>query len=283
VRRWLVHILRKRELAAVERVAGGDALALLGNPRLNADIWYLPNAPVLGFIEIPARPFLMGEGKKEHSVDLGVYYIACYPVTVAQFWAYLEESGYQAQGPWERYSSLDNHSVVAVTWYDARAHCEWCTEQLLVWGAIPEPLASPLRGEGWQVPLPSEAEWEKAARGTDARGYPRGNEADVERANYDDTGIGTTSALGCFPGGVSPYGVEDLSGNVWEWCHSLYRDYPYDPKDGREALEAEGDRVLRGGTFYRNEWLIRCASRLGLGPDYWDDSVGFRVVVAPGF
>jgi formylglycine-generating enzyme required for sulfatase activity len=194
--------------------------------------------------------------------------------------------------------SQPNHPVAGVTWYEALAFCRWLTETWRTAGWI---------GPGKAVRLPTEAEWGKAARGgveiPDApivadleeaavaslrdnphpkRRYPWGDEADPNRANYRDTGVGATSAVGCFPGGASAYGCLDLSGNVWEWCQSLHENYPYRRDDGREDLEAEGARVLRGGAFDDNERFVRCAYRFRGLPYYRYNYVGFRVVVAPG-
>jgi len=303
VRDWLVHILKRGKLPAVERTAAGNALAQLGDPRFRADAWYLPGEPLLGFLEVPAGPFLMGSDKArdrdafsdellQHTVELPAYYVAHYPVTVAQFRAFVQHSGYQAQGPWERYSGAESHPVVAVTWYDALEYCTWLTKRLSRWEETPESLATLLRDRDWQVRLPTEAEWEKAARGTDGRIFPWGDAPDPDRANYSDTGVGTTSAVGCFPGGASPYGVLDASGNVWEWTLSLWGralfdpefKYPYDPSDGRENLTAGGEvrRVLRGGSFYYLSSIVRCAYRYWYCPGVRSRLVGFRIVVAPG-
>jgi formylglycine-generating enzyme required for sulfatase activity len=157
-------------------------------------------------------------------------------------------------------------------------------------GAFWEGLASGALGVG----LPSEAEWERAARGTDGRIYPWGGEADPERANYRDTGLNDTTALGCFPGGVSPAGCEDMSGNVWEWTRSLWgKDfdkpdfrYPYNPDDRRREDLSTPDsvaRVLRGGAFFNYPQYVRCAYRGRYNPDYRFNYVGFRVVVSPFF
>ena len=168
---------------------------------------------------------------------------------------------------------------------------------------------------------PSEPEWEKAARGgldiiqasehvrprpaksglpaldvyndqllpneQPERRYPWGPDPDPNKANYAHTSIGATSALGIFPGGASPYGCEEISGNCWEWTRSLWAPYPYPERPGervkREALDAPRDkpRVLRGGGFGNNARNVRCASRVGYDPDDHHRDIGFRVVVRP--
>lgn len=286
-RERLLQVMRDPTHPAKERVSAGDALALLGDPRFRADAWYLPDEPLLGFVEIPEGPFLMGESAEQHKLKLPAYYLARYPVTVAQFQAFVEASGFQP-GDKDRLSGVPNHPVVWVSWHDALAYCDWLTGVLRDWAGTPEPLVTLLRGKDWKITLPSEAEWEKAARGSleednPDRTYPWGDEADPNRANYDDTGVGTTSAVGCFPGGVSPYGIEDLSGNVWEWTRSRWKDYPYDPADGRENLEAGDDvrRVVRGGAFGNSTRSVRCACRYNDNPDDRSTLYGFRVAVSP--
>jgi formylglycine-generating enzyme required for sulfatase activity len=204
----------------------------------------------------------------QRKMMLPTYYIARYPVTVAQFRAFVDASGY-TWGHSRRPQGAMNHPVVWVSWHDALAYCNWLTASLREWSDTPEPLATLLRTEGWRVILPSKAEWEKAARGIDGRIYPWGNEPDPNRANYGDTGVNTTSAVGCFPHGASPYGVEELSGNVWEWTRSLEGDYPYPARRAgrakREDLEAPEDmsRVLRGGAFWHNPQGALRLSSLG--------------------
>ncbi len=172
-----------------------------------------------------------------------------------------------------------------VTWHDARAYCVWLTE---IW-----------RDEGKiaaneQVRLSTEAEWEKAARGTGGEIYPWGNNWDEKKCNTGELDLRGTTPVGIFPDGASPYGCLDMAGNVFEWTLSLWgpwKDnkailefgYPYDPTDGRENVEA-GDnvlRVLRGGSFNGSRRLARCASRDGLNPISRDDYFGIRVVVSP--
>lgn len=293
IRGWLTRALRHGVLPPTDRADAGDALALVGDPRFRDDAWSLPDDELLGFREVPAGSFLMGEGKEQHSVTLSRYYIAKYPVTVAQFRAFMEQSGYQ---PKDRGSlvGLPNHPVRDVNWHEALAYCEWLTQQLRAGRNVPEAVARQARQEGWVVTLPSEAEWESAARGKDGLIYPWGNDWREDHANTSEAGIGRPSAVGSFPQGVSPCGCLDMAGNVWEWTRSLWGKewdkpefgYPYNPKDQRrEELTASDNvrRVLRGGAFFHYQRLARCASRHRDFPSCVSDYVGFRVVVLTWF
>ncbi len=153
---------------------------------------------------------------------------------------------------------LPNHPVVWITWYEAVAFCQWLTVKLQENGE--------LRPEQ-SISLPSEAQWEKAARGMNGQIYPWGDEADPNKANYEDTGIDTTSAVGCFAQGVSPYNVQDMSGNVWEWTSDIDED---------------GWVWIRGGAYHSN--LAHASScYYFVPPDFFVSDDSFRILVAPVF
>ena len=275
----LLEVLRDDlRVLAPRRATAGEVLAELGDPR--------PEVTTLAgmeFRQVHAGRFRMGsdEGQREmflgdespqHEVDLAYdYRIGRFPVTVAQFAEYVERSGHRP-GDEDALRGPANAPVNWVSWHEALGFCRWLTE---TWRGE-EKLQ-----EGWEVRLPSEAEWEKAARGEDGRTYPWGNDSNANWGNSGETGIDRPSAVGCFPGGASPYGAEELSGNVWEWTRSSYRAYPYVLEDDREAPADSALRVLRGGAFDRAPWGVRCAVRYGLGPGARGVLMGFRVVVSP--
>ncbi len=290
VRQWQRAALTHPALPAVERVSAGNILATLGDTRFDADRWHLPNEPMLGFVEIPAGTFTMGEGKEAHEVTLPRYWMARYPVTVAQWQAYGAASGHAPQYQ-QSVEGVGNHPVRYVTWHEVMAYSTWLTEQLQEL-ALTRLRQADLSNEAilfWQglregsqrVVLPSEAEWERAARYTDGRTYPWGETITPDHANYRDTQIGATSPVGAFAHGRSAEGVEDLSGNVWEWTRSLYDKYPYRAEDGRENVQSDQRRVLRGGAFNANEDDLRGAVRFHYSPNYGNNDFGFRVCVSP--
>jgi len=162
--------------------------------------------------------------------------------------------------------------VVGITWFESNAYCTWLEEKLRLVGLLVRPSET--------IRLPTEAEWEYAARGGRGSNYPWGNRFDPERANIYEGHLRRTSPVGCYPQGVSRHGLHDLSGNVWEWTSSLTGLYPYHSGDGREDQESGGSRMVRGGSWFDDRWGARCAARDGGAPTYFSNDVGFRVVLS---
>ena len=294
----------------LQPLAQRDVAAKQFEPTLNAlikadhssNIHYSRRHTLIYFdwVTIPAGEFLMGsnidedpdtEGDElpQHKLYLPEYQISRVPVTVAQFEQFIKATGYQTtaerQGSasvwndfewndvwganWEYPLGLGSdvkskvdHPVTCVSWFDTQEFCRWAN-----------------------VRLPSEAEWEKAARSSDGRIYPWGNELqDDEYCNFD-MNINDTTPVNKYHKGASFYGVLDMAGNVWEWTSSQWGwdwkkpdfGYPYNPHDGREDLHTAGFYVLRGGSFNLGPNLVRSAFRNWNAPNARRSNTGFRV------
>jgi formylglycine-generating enzyme required for sulfatase activity len=232
-------------------------------------------------VHIPTGDFTMGsdtgpsDERPSHRISLPAFEIDRLPVTNAQFANFLNAIGptnaagetlFDVDDPdarihrrgdrWMAQAGFEDHPVVEVSWVGARDFCAWMGKR-----------------------LPTEAEWEKAARGTDGRRYQWGNESpDATRARFA-AGWNETAPVGSFPNGASPYGVFDLSGNVWEWVSSAYRPYPYQANDGREGLAAGPVRGTRGGGHDAKADEITATQRgrnLSRAPRSGHHNIGFR-------
>ncbi len=288
------------------RVEAAEALADLGDPRRG-----LLDVDEMEFCWVPPGRFRMGGAKSDrkawddgnpiHTVEIpSGYWLGRYPVTIAQFAEYVRETDRPPEEP-AALRGPATRPVVSVSWFEAAAFCAWLAER---W-------RDRLPG-GYTAQLPSEAEWEMATRGglqipmpvpppvrrvfaepesalapnpDPERRYPWGKAAEANRMNFEETKLGRPSPPGCFPGGASPLGCEELSGNVWEWTQSVWGDYPF-PEPGKPRLKRElgseaSLRVLRGGAFDLAPRNVRCAVRLWDAPDVRFDLIGFRVVVSP--
>jgi formylglycine-generating enzyme required for sulfatase activity len=238
-------------------------------------------APELEWVVVPAGTFLMGSNslqdaqatsdeQPQHQVTLARFCISRFPVTNLQYSRFLAATGQVHPSHWAGLqipSGREDHPVVNVAWHDAQAFCEWAGAR-----------------------LPSEAEWEKAARGTDGRLFPWGDEPPpAGHCNFDRI-VDDTSSVGAYTGSESPYGIADMAGNVLEWTLSKWGTspaspqygYPYIADDGRENLDADRKmlRVLRGGAFNLGVACVRCAFRTCGVTSRGRPNIGFRVVWA---
>jgi len=230
-------------------------------------------------VYIPAGDFLMGsdEGRDiegpARAVHVNAVYLDRYPVTNEEYKCFVDATGHPVpcyDVEWaEPYDynwdpekrtppeGKEKHPVVLVSWEDARAYAAWAGKR-----------------------LPTEAEWERAASGADGRRWPWGDEFVEGRCNTRESGTDGTSPVDRYsPDGDSLEGVGDMVGNVWEWTSSLFRSYPYDANDGREGQEADGWRVLRGGSWHNDLNRARCTARLD-GDFLFFNNVGFRCAVS---
>jgi formylglycine-generating enzyme len=231
----------------------------------------------LKLVRVSAGEFLMGSDPKvdmdaftdellQHRLTLPEFYIGKYPVTNEQYAAFVKTGRQGAPKHWEKGeipAGKGNHPVVNVSWRAAVAFCQWLSQ-----------------ASGKTIRLPSEAEWEKAARGRDGRIYPWGNDPPTKELCNFAGNVGDTTRVGQYPAGASPCSALDMAGNVWEWTGNLYRPYPYQSEDGRKSPDGEGKRVVRGGSWDFIQWYARCAVRYTNLADNYTDDFGFRVVVS---
>ncbi|HWQ83005.1 MAG TPA: formylglycine-generating enzyme family protein [Anaerolineales bacterium] len=257
------------------------------------------------FIQIPAGPMVMGSNSTldhaaqidefpAHELEITDFYIGRFPVTNAQYRQFVAESGQRPPLFWkdgQLPAGKEDHPVVGVSLNDVLQFCAWARTRT-----------------GLPVRLPTEAEWEKAARGPQGNIYPWGSQWEAGRCNSREARLDSTSPVGQFsPAGDSPYGVADLGGNVQEWLISIFGPYPYDPTDGREELvhvegevprfpqiyetggtslpesmeAALGKATMRGGSYRLKKTECRCAYRSWAAPMHRSDDTGFRVCYEP--
>jgi formylglycine-generating enzyme required for sulfatase activity/nucleoside phosphorylase len=296
----LLGVMRSSENEPVTRYRAGNLLSIVGDPRFKQDAWYLPDEGLLGFVEIPGGEFTLGakmdpNKNTPHSAlskqvfNLPTFYLGKYHVTVAQFTQF--KSSTKQLRDQQNDPQKHNHPIVWVSWYDAIAYCQWLQTQLLAWpGVLSTPLSDLLRNEGWIITLPSEVEWEKAARGEQYDLlFPWGSTADEKKANYAKSKLNGTISLGCYESGKSPYLIYDMGGNVSEWTRSNWGNQFSSPgflskycrDDGREDMQASAAmlRVIRGGAYRYDETHMYCSSRFGVEPNQAHNFIGFRLAI----
>ena len=254
------------------RIGAGDLLGKLGDPRLSETV------------PVPAGKAALGSGRGCHSVDVSAFHCFKYPVTRGEFAQFVGSDAYNQREWWTRAGwewcrstwqagnrnvsdiipGRPNHPMTGVTWYEAVAYGNWLSSHKDV-----------------LYRLPSEAEWEKAARGPTGHAFPWGDDPAPSHANtctFDSLYVFDTTPVGIYSEGVGWYGGHDQAGNVWEWCTSRYQPYPYNPHDGREVLQGDEARVLRGGSWLHHLERAKCSARNAELPDVARPDIGFRLI-----
>ncbi|MFZ4986710.1 MAG: formylglycine-generating enzyme family protein, partial [Blastocatellia bacterium] len=283
LRDQLLRRMRDPEADLRARLAAGEALGEIGHPEFERHSGKFGDFLLPPFESVPAGTYPFGEANQP--VELGGFEMGRYPVTNAEFACFIEAGGYRDLQWWDTDAARDwlnrtntqgpeywNNNrfnnpaqpAVGVTWHEARAYCNWLTASL-----------TSLRRAEWIVRLPTEPEFEAAARGREGLLYPYGNEYDPRRCNTIDNGIGRPSPVGLFEN-RSPFGIYDLAGNVWEWCLNERKEPLVEP--ARINLGDTAGRPLRGGSWFYGLDDARAVFRLDLRPYLRYDFVGFRVV-----
>ncbi len=291
IKKWLTHIVTTGRLPVLDRVQAADDLALLGDPRFDRDCFMLPKADLSGFLEIPLGRHTIGCDSKQDKfsdiaeqpaiqVDLAKYYISVYPVTIAQFDIFAQAVG---RSPTYPDLGLRSSSYPAnnVSWHEAMEYCAWLTEALRT-STRPGPISGFLQlNPSWIISLPTESQYEVAARGSHYQRYPwRKQRNSSPLANVEETGIGELCPVGCFPEGKSPQGAHDLSGNTWEWTCSLFDRYaPEHPPRRVDRVQSYHLVCIRGGSYATRLRYARSSYRGWAQPDQKSTSLGFRLTL----
>ena len=253
------------------------------------DFWNLPDEDMLGFVKVPAGPFIMGSNpaidrqayenerwstsRRQGSVDVDQFFISRFETTVAQYAAFVEDTGRQIDNAILASPYLP---IASITWADAVAYSHWLDAKLQNHQNLPTQLRQALDA-GARVMLPTEAQWEKAARGSDGRIYPWGTRFIASKAVHGTSSPAPVGSINCSD---CAHGLNDMSGNVWELTRSPLEDYPYNPNDDAQDLSSDALYVMRGGSFSDSPGNIRTAVRGGIDPGAESNTIGFRVVIA---
>ncbi|MBI4672367.1 MAG: formylglycine-generating enzyme family protein [Chloroflexi bacterium] len=215
-------------------------------------------------LDIPAGSFQMGsdagtaDSKPPHKVDVAAFMLDQLEVTNGDFKKFVDATGYKTdaekedQKAWTAYvEGKENHPAVKISWNDANEFCKWVGKR-----------------------LPTEAEWEYAARGAKNLGFPYGNDFDPKKQNGKESGLRGTAVVGSYPAGASPFGVLDMAGNVWEWTSTKAEHYPGNTTDSK--LYGDNNYILRGGGWFDAENFLTAYYRNSGVPTTANDDLGFR-------